>query len=318
MEKLEYSKIEAEKDIIMSIEDFKTDLMNIVGDNFYTNDAGDFVLNDYKSIFEYCEFSIFCENVSGNHRSYHTAKQKKYLDAGYRFFIVFEDEYLCKRSVVLSRINNILGKNYGEKLYARDCVVEEIKTRVSSKFINEFHIQGNSGSKVKLGLFKKDGMSRTDLVSVMTFGGLSRAKGNRNANQNDWELVRFCTDTKYRCIGAAGKLLKHFERNYSWGNMLTFADKRWSPTGNLYTKIGFNLHSTTQPNYYYLKLPNFDKRCHRFAFRRNVLRDRAVNETSLNEAQILSMTEFELAKVLGYDRIWDAGNYKFVKQNQNL
>jgi len=295
----------------MSIEDFKTELdkMEAV---FTINHAGDIVIEEAKVIFEYCEFKHHCEAISGLHRSHHAVIQKEYVLLGYDFYVIFEDEYRDKKDIVLSRIRNLLNKNNGEKVYARDCVVREVPTKVASAFVNKFHIQGNAGARVKLGLFKKD----TDtLISVMTFGVLSRAKGNKERTEGEFELIRFCTDSNYRCIGAAGKLMKHFENNYEWNTILTFADKRWSPTGGLYKQIGFELHKTCAPNYFYLKVPEFTHRVHRFAFRRNVLRDRAAKETTLTEEQILSMTEFELAQALGFDRIWDCGNYKYLKYN---
>jgi hypothetical protein len=296
----------------MSIENFLEELKNIEVDTAINKD-GDIVVESNKIVFEYCIFKNHCEAISGLHRSYHKVKQEKYMSEGYDLYIIFEDEYRYKRDVVISRIENLLNKNNGEKVYARNCVVKEIDTRTSSDFINKFHIQGNGGSRFKLGLFKNDGET---LVSVMTFGVLSRAKGNKERKIGEFELIRFCTDSKFRCIGAAGKLMKHFEKNYKWSTILTFADRRWSPTGNLYRQIGFELDRITEPNYFYLKVPDFSHRTHRFAFRRDVLRLRAVKETNLNSEQINSMTEFALAQALGFDRIWDCGNYKFTKVNQ--
>ncbi len=299
----------------MCIYDFKMDLeaLNI---EFCENQEKDIVIESKKVIIEYCVFKQQCEAVSGRHRSYHLTKQNNYVKKGYSFYVVFEDEYLNKKAIVISRIKNLLNKNDGKKVYARQCEVREIPTKVSTEFINKFHIQGNSGSRIKLGLFFNDD-SEEVLIAVMTFGVLSRAKGNKNVQKDAFELVRFCTNNNYRSIGAAGKLLKYFERNYTWSSILSFADKRWSASGNLYKQIGFELCSITQPNYYYLNYPDFSHRVHRFAFRRDVLRERAKKETKLSEDEILSMTEFELAKTLGYDRIWDCGNYKFLKTNDS-
>jgi len=300
----------------MSIENFRKDL-DSVGTVHIVNELGDIVIEDLKLVFEYCVFKDMCENISGMHRTFHIKKQKEYMDNGYILYVIFEDEYENKRDIVMSRLKNLLQRNAGIKIYARQCEVREITTKESSPFINKFHIQGNAGSRVKLGLFKSSGLGYVDLVSVMTFGKLSRAKGNKNITDTDWELSRFCSDSNYRCIGAAGKLMKHFERNYKWTSILTFADRRWSPTGGVYPKIGFGDRVDTQANYYYLKVPEYSSRTHRFAFRRNVLRDRCVLETNLTEEEILSKTEFQLAIDLGYDRIWDCGNYKFMKYNDN-
>jgi hypothetical protein len=296
----------------MSIENFKGDLdkLEIC---FIVNESGDILIEDRKLIFEYCAFKDFCDAASGLHRTHHKVKQEKYLAEGYKFYVIFEDEYMNKKDIVISRVRNLLGKNEGEKVFARKCVIREIPTRRSSDFVNKFHIQGNGGSRVKLGLFKKDS---DELISVMTFGVLSRAKGNKIRTEGNFELIRFCTDSKYRCIGAAGKLMSYFEKNYEWTTILTFADKRWSPTGNLYRQIGFELEKITDPNYFYLKVPGFTNRVHRFAFRRDVLRLRAAKETDLGVEKINTMTEFALAQALGFDRIFDCGNFKFMKYKE--
>ena len=268
-------------------------------------------------VFECCVFKDFCESNIYNHKYYHINKLNRWVSAGYRFYIIFEDEYKYKYDITIARIKNLLNLNTGKKIYARKCVVREISTKESSLFIKKFHIQGNSGARVKLGAFIDEGLFSNKLVSCMTFGKPSRAKGNKFVNDGDWELIRFCSDPYYRCIGTASKLLKHFERNYNWNKIISFADRRWSFDGNLYKVLGFTLESITQPNYYYLKLPNYTHRTHRFAFRRNVLRDRALVETNLSKEVIFSKTEFELAKILGYDRVWDCGNLKYVLKNNN-
>lgn len=298
----------------MSFENFINRLDKLEIDYIIDKDK-DVIIDSKKIAIEYCMFKEHCEAISGLHRNHHAVKQKKYMNAGYNLYVIFEDEFLNKEDITISRIKNFIGKNDGEKIYARNCFVEEITARTSSDFVTEFHIQGNAGSRVKLGLFSED---TKELISVMTFGILSRAKGNKNASENkgSFELVRFCTNNKYRCIGAAGKLMRHFENNYQWDKILTFADRRWSPTGNLYEKIGFELHSITEPNYYYLKVPEFNHRIHRFAFRRDVLREKALKEGTIPEREIMLMTEFQLAVALGYDRIFDCGNYRFVKVNK--
>jgi hypothetical protein len=114
--------------------------------------------------------------------------------------------------------------------------------------------------------------------------------------------------------GIASKLYKYFERNYKWKMVISFADRRWSLEGNLYKQLGFELEKETQPNYYYIKLPDIH-RTHRFAYRRDSLRDRARKETDLSEDKILTMSELDLARFFGARRIFDCGNYKFIKYN---
>jgi hypothetical protein len=114
--------------------------------------------------------------------------------------------------------------------------------------------------------------------------------------------------------GIASKLYKYFERNYKWETVISFADRRWSLEGNLYKQLGFELEKETQPNYYYIKPPDIH-RTHRFAYRRDSLRDRARKETDLSEDKIQTMSELDLARFFGARRVFDCGNYKFIKNN---
>lgn len=61
----------------------------------------------------------------------------------------------------------------------------------------------------------------------MTFGK------SRYDKSYEYELIRFCNILYINVIGAAGKLLKFFERSYTPKSIISYADRRYS-TGNLY------------------------------------------------------------------------------------
>ena len=53
-------------------------------------------------------------------------------------------------------------------------------------------------------------------------------------------------------------------------------------------------------------------RYHRFRFRKDVLVKQAIdNGLAKNEEEAKLFTEWELAQLMGMDRIWDCGNMKF-------
>jgi len=97
----------------------------------------------------------------------------------------------------------------------------------------------------------------------MTFSKGNIAKGSK-AVEGIWELNRFCSNYNYRVVGAAGKLLEYFKKNYDWKEIFSYADRRWS-NGNLYKQLGFELIGTTKPNYWYIISY---KRIHRFNLRK--------------------------------------------------
>lgn len=271
-------------------------------------------------VIEYCDFKWNCENIDQAYRRFHSDKSNHYMNDGKQFILIFCDEYKKRKDVVISRLEHRLGANKGEVVYARKCYVEEVDVSTASSFCNKFHIQGRSGSRIKLGAFKKQDslFGYPELISVLTMGILSRAKGNINAPANSWELARFCSDNQYRAIGTAGKLFKYFLNNYEWEFIISFADRRYSYDGNLYKKLGFELERITEPNYYYVKVPEYTHRVHRFAFRRDALRDRARKETNLPEEKIITMTELDLANYFQYKRVWDCGHYKFAMSKGEL
>jgi hypothetical protein len=139
----------------------------------------------------------------------------------------------------------------------------------------------------------------------MTFCKLRQALGHK-AKAGHFELSRFCTISNFNIVGIASKLLTHFERTYKPTIILTYADVRWS-IGNLYNHLGFTLKHMSKPGYWYTK--TYNQRIHRFNFQKHLLKEKlSVFDDTL--------TEWENMKRNGYDRIWDCGNYVFIKENR--
>ncbi len=218
-------------------------------------------------------------------KKYHLKKLEMCQEKGYRLIQIFDDEWLNKSDIVKARLKHILCKT--KPVYARKCTVKEIDTKLAHNFVDNNHIQGYTGSSIKLGAFYND-----ELIAVMTFAKLSVSKGSKNKD-NQWELSRFCCSVPV--VGIASKMLEYFKRNYKWEKIISYSDRRWN-TGNLYNSIGFKFVSYTKPNYWYFKIGE-SKRYHRFNFRKNKL---------FGEG-----TEWEIMKKNGYDRIWDCGNAKY-------
>ena len=94
---------------------------------------------------------------------YHLMKYQMSKQKNYHLIQIFEDEWMNKKEICKSIIRNRLGLN--EKIGARKCAIEEINSQTAAKFFNDNHIQGNSGSSVRIGLRYEN-----KLVAVMTFG----------------------------------------------------------------------------------------------------------------------------------------------------
>lgn len=234
--------------------------------------------------------------------SYHVSKMDACKKQGVKLITIFEDEYELHKELVLGKIAHILKINRQTlgKIYGRKCIIEKIYSYQAKEFLEKNHIQGHVNSTIFLGAFNND-----KLVGVMSF------LDNKNG---EWELTRFATDNNYICSGIGGKLFSYFINHYEYREIKSFADRRWTldENDNIYTKLGFTLDGIVRPNYTYYN-PSIDrfKRFHKFKFRKEKL---------LREYPFLNpaMTESEMVKELGYDRIWDCGLIRYVYKNTNL
>ena len=233
-------------------------------------------------------------------RMYHLYKTLECNEKGVKLIHIFEDEYHFHKDIVLNKIQHILGvSDNSKKIMARKCYVEEIDREIAELFLNANHIQGFSKSTIYLGCFHEN-----NLIGVMTFK-------QENKSLNMWELTRFATIHDYICQGVGGKMFNYFIKKYQPSEVKSFADRRWTidRNNNLYIKLGFALKDIIKPDYkYYNTKHDKFKRFHKFNFRKQIL--------SKKYNFPLTMTETEMVKALGYDRIWDCGLFKYVWKNE--
>ena len=249
----------------------------------------DIYVPDKKLAFEFDGLYWHSENED-KLSNYHLTKTELCEKQGIQLIHIFENEWKCKQDIVKSRIKNLLGI-YDKTIFARKCEVKEVDSKISYQFQNENHIQGQVNAKVNLGLFHNN-----ELVSLMTF---SKCRFDK---KHEWELVRFCNKLGYHIPGAAGKLLKYFERTYMPKTLVSYADRRWSQ-GKLYNAIGFKLDHISKPNYWYWKTLHLESR---IKYQKHKLKD-------ILEKFDESKSEFENMKMNGYHRIFDCGNLVFEK-----
>jgi hypothetical protein len=231
---------------------------------------------------------------NGKDKKYHIDKTNRMFENGYRLIHIFEDEWINKQDIVKSKLNHILGLNNGERIYARKSQVQVIDSKTKNAFLENNHIQGSDLSSISLGLFYEK-----ELVSVMTFSKPRGGIGKNTGKDGYYELVRFASLKDKVVVGAFGKLLEYFKKNYVFKKIITYADLRWSVDSNIYEKIGFKNVRTTTPNYWYA---DRNYRYHRYGFRKQVLKDK------FPELYDSSLTEFEIMNQSSYYRIWDCGN----------
>ena len=263
----------------------------------------DLLIEDKKIGIEFDGLKWHTEWFGGKTHHYHLDKTIECNKKGYGLIHIFEDEYVNHREIVYSKLSHILGLNYNlPKIMARKCIIKNIYMSDAKEFLEKYHIQGFSSSTVYLGCFYEN-----NLVAVMCFK-------NGNIRNPYWELTRFATNYNYRFQGVGSKMFKYFITNYNPDKIISFADRRWtiSPSKNLYTSLGFDLDNFTRPDYRYYKNES-----------KNGMKYQRIHKMSFNKKKLskdygfpLTMTETEMAKELGYDRIWDCGLIKYVWKNE--
>ena len=256
----------------------------------------DLLIEDRKIGIEFNGIKWHTEWFGKKDRYYHLNKTLKCNEKGYGLIHIFEDEYVNNKEIVLNKLKHILNLNYNlPKIGGRKIKLKEIYKHDAKLFLEKYHIQGFASSTTYIGGFYNE-----ELVSVMSFK-------HGNIKNPNWELTRFATKSTYIYQGVGSKMFKYFIKKYKPNIVVSFADRRWTPweNDNLYVKLGFKLEKINKPDYkYYNENINKYKRIHKMT----------LNKKALNHKYgfPLTMTETEMAKELGYDRIWDCGLFKFV------
>lgn len=252
----------------------------------------DIVLPDIKLAIEY--HGLFWHSERYVPRQYHSEKLDLATAAGYRLIQVFEDEWQTKKDIVKSKLHSILNTRIGV-VYAKHTAIRPVSFKECREFLEHNHLQGPDVHFSAYGLYHSD-----TLVAVMTFSKPRVALGHAPAAPHV-ELSRFCVRAGMNVIGGFSRLLAHFKKTHGACTLVSYADLRYvDPRNNVYTKTGFKLVSKTPIGYWYFN--NGYRRLHRFNLTKKVLSEK-YGATGTNE--------YEMAKSVGFDRIWDCGHLKY-------
>lgn len=227
------------------------------------------------------------QQESPSDKKKHQHKHQLCVDNNIKLYQILENEWFhpSTKEILKSKIKLSLGM--GNKIYARKCSVRELDNNEYREFMSKYHMQGNRSASVRIGLFYQD-----ELISVMSF--------NKHPKY-EWEITRFASKTDTIIVGGASKLFKYFNVNYNPGQILTYADRRYSD-GNLYRKLGFKFDGFTDPNYFYMRNGEIFSRQQ---FQKHKLRDKLEDfDQTLSESANMFNN--------GYRRMWDAGHYRFL------
>jgi hypothetical protein len=268
----------------------------------FVKSLGETIKTNDKTILNGLELDIYIPNkkiaIEYNGVYWHSSKKKsptyhldKFLacrEKGIRLIQIFEDEWRQKSEIVKARLKSILGHN--QKIGARNCKLIELSVEDYRNFLEKTHIRGYANAKYKYGL-----EFNGNLVAVM---GFSKSRYTKEG----YELIRFSSNVNV--VGGASKLLSYFIKKHNPKMIITYADRCWS-NGNLYKTLGFTENTDKDRNigYWYIK---DNIRYHRSNFTKSKL---------VAMGYPKEKTEFEIMNMLGYFKIYDAGNYRFIWQS---
>lgn len=222
------------------------------------------------------------DHMEGGRRSppkdYHLNLFKDFKEAGQVFFQFREDEVRDKAQIVESIVRNYLHLPK-EKIYARRCVCKKVTKQDSQRFLQENHLMGTHKASTSYGLYVNNDLKA--LVSIRRIG-------------EGIDIARFVTKINTTVVGGLGKLLSYVEKIYAPKFIQSFCDLRYS-TGVSYEKLGFHLINVNLSWKWTDGKNTFNR-----------LRCRA----NMDERKL---TQVEHAKELGWYKIYDAGQAKYIK-----
>jgi endogenous inhibitor of DNA gyrase (YacG/DUF329 family) len=291
-------------------------------DEFLKQNNIDFVPNDNKTIhpfeldFKIPDYNLAIE-INGNyfHSDFKGGKDKNYhLNKTNRCFKlnkmklihIFEDEFMLKKDIVKSLILNLVNKT-PKKIHSKNCQIKEVSIEGKKEFLEENHLEGDCIDNIRIGLYLNN-----KLKYIMTFS-------NNTENKNSFELIRFCSKINTNVVGAFETLLNYFVEKYIPNKIIAYSNIRWSgvcPEESVFFKNGFKFINQTEPSCWFLKKNDYLNRHNESEFSKQLLLDNCFFE---NKSEKSLLTEWELAKELGMDRIWDCGALKFeFNFNKNI
>lgn len=221
-------------------------------------------------------------------------KKKQYAADGFNSLFFFEDECLNHPNKVAALIAAKLG-HFTAQYRASKCNVRAISPAESAGFLNNYHLQGSCGSSYQYGIFFED-----ELLGVATFG---KPRFNKKV---EMELIRLCFKPTVKIHGGASKLIKTFMSQSGAKSLLSYSDNRFSD-GQVYSALGMDLLSINYPAYFYMSTNNYLRRESRMKYQKHKLIEMGGEP---------SLSEWENAKMLGLDRIYDCGSTTWILYNK--
>jgi hypothetical protein len=248
----------------------------------------DILIKDKNIGIEYCGLYWHNENSPfPRDRNSHKLKHDLCKSQGIQLITIFEDEWLERRP----QIENILKAKLGllPRIYARNTEIVELKKEEAKLFLENNHLQGSCSFMYAFGLVYEG-----EIVGCATL-----SKHHRQ-NRKEAVLSRLCF-SNYAVVGGSSKLFKAIKqkaKELGFKSLVSWSDNRWSD-GGVYKELGM-VSRELPPDYSYVKEGCPKRISKQSCKKKNLIKKGAVGDT-----------ELEMAKSLGYSRIWDCGKIRW-------
>ena len=173
--------------------------------------------------------------------NYHKMKSNMCKEKGIHLIHVFEDDWMTKKNIVCSVIENFLGCGQQKIYYARKCEIREVGYTEMQNFLVKNHMLGRvAGMSHCIGLYDNN-----ELLSLMAFRCTSK-------DENICELSRYAIKCGINIKGGAERIFKHFLREYGhlYTRVRTFNENGMFK-GTVHYRLGFQYVCDNPPNYMY-------------------------------------------------------------------
>ncbi len=174
-------------------------------------------------------------------------------------YLVFEDLWYSKNSLVKSRIKSIIGLN--QKKHARQSELLMLTKPQADAFFEKNHLLGSCNSGVKMGLFIKD-----ECFAAMAWSK-PRVFIDKQVYYHSYEMVRFATKMNFTVNGALSKLFKGFILHKHPAHLMTYTDNDWG-NADSFSKLGFIKVGSSQYLNFWVE-PNTHERKYNLASNEN-------------------------------------------------
>ncbi len=255
---------------------FKCDFINFsdsLGREYFIK-GNDFIFNEGRIAFNISDKEIVADiqpEIISNYRCHFD-----------KYIVLHKDLWSLKGDIIRNRIKAILSPD--KSIYARKCIIKKISADISSSFLDNNHLLGNTYAKFKYGMYHED-----ILVAVATFSK-PRPINRDGKIVKSYEWVRYSSLGSNRIAGGMGKFLKHFYNEVDPDEIMSYADIDWSE-GDVYYKLGFKLIGKTNPLRFYVNNKTGE-------------RVKMASKTHLNESDYKLSSDWQI--------LYNSGNLKFL------